>query len=120
MKFADADLVAAVVKPSDHLKNRAEAALRGQDIHVPFSVGIELLFVAQKHGIPCVDLLGAAARRFTIDGHDALFTAAEALDNREITTVFDAVHAAIAFHARATLVTTDRKLHSSSFPTTPF
>lgn len=120
MRFADADLVAAIVKPSDHLKKRAEAALREGGVDVPFSVGIELLFVAEKHGIPYVDFLGAAARRFAMDGAEILFTAAEALDQGDVGTVFDAVHAATAFHANTELVTTDRRLHKSPFPTRAF
>ncbi len=117
MKYADADLVTAIVKRRDHLKKRAEAV---QGLRVSFGVGIELLFVARKHDIPCVDFLGAAARRFTIENQDILFTAAEALDNEEISTVFDAIHASTAFHAGTVLVTTDKKLQASPFPTKGF
>lgn len=114
--FADADVVAAIVKPADHLKARAEALLRKTPVIVPFSAGIELLFVARKFSIPCVDFIGAASRRFDLDRVDVLLTAAEALDEGEVATVFDAVHAAQALVDGAILFTTDRGLRASPFP----
>lgn len=118
--LADADLVAAIVKPTDHLKRRAEAHLRKFALTVPFSVGIELLFVAKKHGISYVDFLGAASTHFDIDRVDVLLAAAEALDNGEIGTVFGAVHASQALLDGIRLHTTDAKLLASAFPTSTF
>lgn len=118
--LADANLVAAIVKPTDHLKKRAEAHLRKNAVIVPFSVGIELLFVAKKHGVGYVDFIGAASTYFEMDRVDVLLAAAEALDKREIATVFDAVHASQALVGGTTLHTTDVKLLASAFPTTPF
>ncbi|MHB8633910.1 MAG: hypothetical protein ACYDBQ_08110 [Thermoplasmatota archaeon] len=118
--LADADLVTAIVKTSDYLKRRAEGHLAKDDVTVPFSVGIELLFVAQKHGLSYVDFIGAASTHFTIDRVDVLLTAAEALDNAEIATVFDAVHASQALVDETTLHTTDQKILASPFPTTRF
>ncbi len=118
--LADADLVAAIVKPTDHLKKRAEAHLKKNDVEVPFSVGIELLFVAQKHGVGYVDFVGAASTHFDIDRVDVLLAAAEALDKGEIGTVFDAVHASQALVNRTALHTTDAKVLTSPFPTVAF
>lgn len=118
--LADADLVAAIVKTSDHLKARAVAHRKAHDLQVPFSVGIELLFVAKKHGVAYVDFLGAASTHFDIDRVDVLLAAAEALDNGEISTVFDAVHASQALLDRTALHTTDEALLQSPFPTVKF
>lgn len=118
--LADADLVAAIVKSKDHLKARATKHLATVQVRVPFSVGIELLFVAKKHGIAYVDFLGAASVHFDVDNIDVLLTAAEALDAGEIGTVFDAVHAAQALLDGVTLHTTDRRLLASPFPTQRF
>lgn len=118
--LADADLVAAIVKPTDHLKRRAEAHLRKHHLTVSFSVGIELLFVAKKHGVGYVDFVGAASTHFDMDRVDVLLAAAEALDKGEIGTVFDAVHAAQAMTTGAALHTTDEKLLASPYPTVAF
>jgi hypothetical protein len=118
--LADADLVTAIAKTSDHLKTRAEAHRRAHDLRVPFSVGIELLFIARKHGVPCVDFLGAASVHFEVDRTDVLLAAAEALDQGEIGTVFDAVHAGQALLDRTALHTTDERLLKSPFPTVRF
>jgi len=115
--LADADFVTALVKTKDHLQERARKHARRHALRVPFSVGIELLFVAKKHGVAFMDFLGAASLRFDIDGIDLLLTAAEALDQEEVRTVFDAVHAAQALHDGERLHTTDRRLLDSSFPT---
>ncbi len=116
MDPADADLVLAIVKPHDHLKARAQQRCSAGPLRVPFSVGIELLFVARKFDAPCVDLLGAASRHFHVEQLDILLSAAEALDTGELGTVFDAVHAATALAQGRTLWTTDRKILDSAFP----
>jgi hypothetical protein len=118
--LADTDLVVAVVKTSDHLKRRAELHLRHHAVTVPFSVGIELLFVAKKHGVPYVDFLGAATAHFDLERAPVLLAAAEALDAGEIATVFDAVHASQALLDGVRLHTTGRKLLASPFPTASF
>jgi hypothetical protein len=118
--LADADLVAAVVKPSDHLKERALEHRRRNDLIVPFSVGIELLFLAKKFGVPFVAFLGSASTHFEMDRADVLLAAAEALDNGEVATVFDAVHASQALLDGTRLHTTDKRLLASPFPTTRF
>lgn len=120
MDYADSDLIAAIVKPCDHLKARAEARLAKGPLTVPFSVGIELLFVARKFGKPCVDFLGAASRYFTLERLDVLLAAAEALDTGEVGTVFDAVHGAAALVDGAVLWTTDGKVLGSGFPARRF
>lgn len=118
--FADADLVVAIVKPTDHLKVRAQRHLQTHRLRIPFSVGIELLFVARKHGASCGDFLGAAQHSFDLEDADVLLAAAEALDAAELTTVFDAVHAAQALVSGVKLHTTDRRLLASEFPTQTF
>jgi predicted nucleic acid-binding protein len=118
--LADADLVTALVKPTDHLRLRAEAHVRQHDLRVPFSVGIELLFVAEKFGLSRVDFIGAASQRFKVDQLEVLRAAANAMDEGEVRTVFDAVHAAQALVEGTTLHTTDKRLLASEFPTTPF
>ncbi|MGB0652096.1 MAG: hypothetical protein ACPGQL_02750 [Thermoplasmatota archaeon] len=114
--YADADLVTAILKPTDHLKARAEAHLALHDVVVPFSVGIELLFVARKHGVPCRDWIAAATRHFDVERADILLAAARALDLEQVGTVFDAVHAASALQDDGRLHTTDRKIRASGFP----
>ncbi len=118
--LADADLVTAIVKATDHLKRRAQAHLKDNAVTVPFSVGIELLFVAKKHGVGFVAFLGAASTHFEIDRVDVLLAAAEALDKQEISTVFDAVHASQALLDGTRLHTTDARLLRSPFPTATF
>lgn len=118
--LADADLVLAVIKDSDHLKQRALAHLAMNDVKVPFSVGIELLFVAPRFGQSRMDLVGAMSRHFPIESKAVLFAAAEALDAGEVATVFDAVHASQALLDGTTLHTTDKALLAGPFPTTPF
>lgn len=115
--YADADLVLAIVKPADHLKERAEERLSQGRLTIPFSVGMELLFVAHKFNRPRTALIAAAAKRFDIDNLDILLVAADALDEGDVTTVFDAVHAAQAFIDGQDLHTTDRRLLASAFPT---
>ena len=102
---ADLNLVLAVIKPSDALQARAVRHLRRTGrLLVPFSVGVELLFVARRFGLGCVESLGAA----------------EALDSGEVETVFDAVHLADAFHRSGSLHTADRRLLRTAFPTVRF
>lgn len=120
MNYADADLVAAVLKPSDHLKHRAEAFLAKEPVLVPFSVGIELLFLARKLGLPHGDFIALAARRFEVERADVLRTAALALDEGDIGTVFDAVHAAASLVDGRSLVTTDKRILASDFPAVRF
>lgn len=118
---ADANLVLAAINPGDALHLRA---MRHLDAHrslaVPFSVGLELLLIAKKHGLSHVELLAAAEERFTLENADVLYTAAEALDAKEVGTVFDAVHLADAFHRGEKLHTADAALLKSAFPTEPF
>lgn len=118
--YADADLVSAIVKDRDHLKLRAEHHLRHHSVRVPFSVGIELLFIAPKMGLRYRDFVGAATQHFEVERSKVLLTAAEALDEGEVKTVFDAVHAAQALADGVRLVTTDQKLLKSAFPTAAF
>lgn len=119
---ADLDLVLAVIKPADWLKDRATAHLAEHArLLVPLSVGVELLFVARGHGVASlVQALGAAEAHFDLERRAVLYTAAEALDSGELMTVFDAVHAADALHRGGRLHTTDQRLRASSFPTVPF
>lgn len=120
MDLADADLVTAVVKPSDHLKQRATTRLRAGSLRVPFSVGIELLFVAHKHGISRRDFIEAACRHFDVERRDVLLAAARALDVGQVRHVFDAVHASHALLGGTRLHTTDQGLLQSGFPATAF
>src|SRR2546428_4927048 len=72
---------------------------------VPFSVGLELLFVAKRFRLGYVESLGATEAHFDLEGRDVLYTAAEALDSGDIATVFDAVHLADAFRRGGALHT---------------
>lgn len=87
---------------------------------MPFSVGLELLFVAKRFSMGFVQSLGAAEAFFELEGRDVLYTAAEALDSSEVATVFDAVHLADAFHRRGALHTADERLLQTAFPTVRF
>lgn len=118
---ADANLIIAAINEQDALHARAQAHLaRHAELLVPFSVGIELLFVARKHGRQYLELIEMANERFEVEGIGVLRTAAEALDTGEVTTVFDAVHLADALHRHGALHTADQVLHRSAFPTEPF
>ena len=119
--LADANLVLGALNPQDALHERAArhlAAHRG--LLVPFSVGIELLLIAKKHGVGHVQLLAAAEGLFELEKADVLYTAAEALDAREVSTVFDAVHLADALHRGGKLHTADGALLKGAFPTEGF
>lgn len=118
---ADLNLVLAVIKPADALRRRGLQHLRRtKRLMVPFSVGIELLFVAKRFGVGLVESLGAAEAHFTLERRRVLYTAAEALDTGEIDTVFDAVHLADAFHRGSSLHTADARLLRTAFPTVRF
>ena len=118
---ADLNLVLAVIKPSDALQARAVRHLRRTGrLWVPFSVGMELLFVARRFGLGCVESLGATEAHFSLEERRVLYTAAEALDSGEVETVFDAVHLSDAFHRGGSLHTADRSLLRTAFPTVRF
>jgi hypothetical protein len=118
---ADLNLVLAVIKPSDALQRRARRHLAaGGRLLIPFSVGLELLFVAKRFRLGFVESLGAAEGHFDLEGRDVLYTAAEALDSGEVPSVFDAVHLADAYRRKGSLHTADRALLRTSFPTTAF
>lgn len=118
---ADLNLVLARILPADALHNRAKQHLRRSGrLVVPFSVGLELLFVSSRFQFTCVEALGAAEAHFEVEGRNVLFTAAEALDTKEIKTVFDAVHLADALHRDGNLHTADKELIRSAYPTQEF
>ena len=118
---ADLNLVLAAIKPKDALRERALRHLRSQGrLLIPFSVALELLFVAKRFRFGFVESLGAAEAFFDLENRDVLYTAAEALDSGEVTTVFDAVHLADAFHRGVALHTADEKLFRTSFTTVRF
>jgi hypothetical protein len=117
---ADLNLVLARIMPGDALHARAVKHLKGVRPMVPFSVGLELLFVARRFEFTCVEALGAAEAHFQVEGRGVLFTAAEALDSGEVKTVFDAVHLADALHRGGSLQTADQELLRGPYPTTPF
>jgi predicted nucleic acid-binding protein len=117
---ADLNLVLARILPQDALHARAVKHLKRANPVVPFAVGLELLFVARRFKFTCVEALGAAEGHFQIEGREVLFTAAEALDSGEVSTVFDAVHLADALHRGGRLHTADKQLLKSPFPTENF
>lgn len=84
---------------------------------MPFSVGLELLFVSHRWNLGRVEALGAADAHSEVEWADVLYTAAEALDAGEVSTVFDAVQCAEALHRDAVLETADAALHETAFPT---
>lgn len=111
-KFADLNLVLAVLKGQDALKERAAACLRksGVPVVVTYSVGIELLFWCRKHGENYLDAMALCAKNFAVEKADQLLTAAFALQNDGLDSPFDAIHVAEAFHAGTVLVTADERL----------
>lgn len=118
---ADLNLVLAVIKRHDGLRARALRHLRsGNRLLIPFSVGLELLFVAKRFSIGFVESLGAAEAFFDVEDRDVLYTAAEALDTGEVGTVFDAVHLADAFHRGGALHTADERILRTAFSTVRF
>lgn len=115
--IVDLNVVLAAILPEDALKERVERHLRRHDrLSVPFSVGIELLLVAERWGLPRVAAVGAVLERFDLENSAILLTAAEALDTREVPTVFDAVHLADALHRGGRLHTADARLAQTPFP----
>lgn len=118
---ADLNLVLARILPKDALHKRADKHLRRTGhLMVPFSVGVELLFVASRFDFTCVEALGAMEGHFDVENRNILYTAAEALDAKEIPTVFDAVHLADALHREGHLHTADKQLLASAYPTQGF
>lgn len=118
---ADLNLVLGRILPGDALHDRAKRHVkRNERLLVPFSVGLELLFVAARFDFTCVEALGAAEAHFEIESARILYTAAEAMDAKELPTVFDAIHLANALHRGGRLHTADNKLLASSYPTTEF
>jgi hypothetical protein len=118
---ADLNLVLAVIKPADALRGRARRHLRAHGrLLVPFSVGLELLFVAKRFHLGFVESLGAAEAHFDLEARDVLYSAAEALDSGEVPSVFDAVHLADAYRRGGSLHTADEALLRTAFPTTRF
>lgn len=118
---ADLTLVLAAIVPGDALPQRAGRHLqRSPRLLIPFSVGVELLFVAKRFDLGFVQSLGAAEARFDLESRDLLYTAAEALDAGDVGTVFDAVHLADALHRGGKLHTADRALLATAFPTEGF
>lgn len=115
---ADLNLVLARILPNDALHERAKRHLgRVGRLLVPFCVGLELLFVASRFDFTRVQALGAAEAHFDVERRNVLYTAAEALDSKEIGTAFDAVHLADALHRGGHLHTADKKLLASVYPT---
>ena len=118
---ADLNLVLARILPQDALHLRAKRHIEKTGrLLAPFSVGMELLFVASRFDFTCVEALGAAEAHFDVEGRDVLYAAAEALDTREVPTVFDAVHLADALHRSGALHTPDERLLRTAFPTQRF
>lgn len=117
---ADLNLVLAVIKRGDALRDRALRHVRSRRrLLVPFSVALELLFVAKRFRLGFVESLGAAEAHFELERRNVLYTAAEALDSQEVRTVFDAVHLSDALHRGGALRTADEELLGTSFPTVP-
>jgi predicted nucleic acid-binding protein len=110
-----------VIKPRDALRERAiEHLSYHESLLVPFSIGIELLFVAKRFRMGFLESLGATEARFELEKRNVLYTAAETLDSGEADTVFDAIHLADAFHRGGSLHTVDSRLLRTPFPTTEF
>lgn len=119
--LADANLVIGAVMEGDALHARATRHLSTHTrLVVPFSVSIELLLGAHARGASCLDVVGAWEDHFEVENLDVLYTAADALDRREVRTVFDAIHLAEAGLRGTTLHTADERLLRTGFPTTPF
>ena len=120
-QLADSSLVVAAIDEQDALHARAMAHLRGQaPLMVPYSVGIELLLIAKRRFSSHRGALAATIRWFLLEREDVLFTAASALDDGDVTTVFDAVHLADAALRGAPLHTADAEMLRGPFPTVAF
>jgi predicted nucleic acid-binding protein len=119
--YADASLVIAATQAEDALHRRALAHLEAHGrLTVPFSVSLELLLGAKRRGTTCVSVIGVMDDKFVVERKEVLLTAARAIDERRVPTVFDAVHLAEALHAGAPLHAADERLLRSRFPTVPF
>ena len=118
---ADVNLVLGCILEDDALEKRAgEHVAQVGRLLVPFSAGIELLMVAVRYQLGCVRTIGAASTHFDVENRGVLETAAEALDAKEVPTVFDAIHLADALHRGSKLHTADKRLHRTPFPTVAF
>lgn len=119
--LADLNLVLAAILPQDALKPRAEAHLaRRALLRVPFSVGVELLLVCRRFGMPATAAVGAAGARFGVENIDVLLSAAAMLDEGDVKTVFDALHVAEALVRGVRLHTADAALLLPELPTVGF
>lgn len=117
---ADLNLVLGAVRPDDALHARAADRARGTPLTVPFSVGIELLFVAKRFKLGHREAIAATEALFEVERREVLYTAADALDEGDVKTVFDAVHLADALHRGGALHTADAELLATEFPTRGF
>lgn len=118
---ADLNLVLARILPKDALHERARRHLaKSGRLVVPFSVGMELLFICSRFRLGCVEALGAAEAHFDVEGRATLYSAAEALDAGDVPTVFDAVHLADALHRGGRLHSADERLQRTPFATVAF
>lgn len=118
---ADANLVLAIIKPGDALAERGKRHLsRSGPLQIPYAVGIELLLIAKKHQLLHEEVVDLAEEHFEVERLETLRTAARCLDKGRIKTVFDAIHAADAFHAKTNLHTADERLLASGFPAVRF
>lgn len=118
---ADLNLVLGRILPDDALHERAKGHVAEiSPLIVPFSVGVELLFIAHRFELGHVEALGAVEAHFKLERAAVLYTAAEALAAEEVKTVFDAVHLADAFHRNGSLHTADDELHRTPYPTIGF
>lgn len=119
--LADLNLVLAALQSDDALHRRARDHLaREGRLTIPLSVGIELLLGARSRKTRCIDALTACDPWFEVEARDVLATAAVALDERRVASVFDAVHLAEALHRGERLHTADEALLRTRFPTTGF
>lgn len=121
MERADTNLVLALIKPEDALSERGRRHMvKHGPLRMPYAVGIELLLIAKKHKLRHEEIIDLAEAHFDVEGLLTLRTAARCLDRGILTTVFDAIHAADAYHANTRLHTADQRLLNSTFPTTAF
>lgn len=116
--LADLNLVLAVIKEDDPLKERAEGFLEEAPVRprVPFAVGVELLLWCRKYGVSYTGSVGACVHAFETEQADLLATAAHALEEGEVDSPFDAVHLASALHGGVRLVTADEGLWGTGYP----
>lgn len=118
---ADANLVLAAISSSDALHARARGHLaRTGRLVVPLTVSAEILHGAHKRRVPLTPVFMAIDERFEIESRAIVSTAARAVDEGFVRGVFDALHAADAFHQGRSLHTADERLLRSGFPTVAF